>query len=204
MASRNVLRVDIADSFYHVYDRGASKSKIFLEDEDYTVFLNLLKRYLSPDEVHDSSGRVYANFYDSVELLAFCLMPNHFHLMVYQVDEGALSNLMHSVMASYSRYFNNKYDRSGPLFESRYKASRVSGDSYLFHISRYIHLNPKDWRHWPWSSLPYYLDSLDAGWVRPERVLELFKDRQAYLSFVEDYEDHKDHLKLIKAQLADS
>ena len=69
-------------------------------------------------------------------------MPNHIHLLVYQHQPQAMAQFMRSVLTSYSRYFNKRYKRSGSLFESRYKASLISDDAYLEHISRYIHLNP--------------------------------------------------------------
>jgi hypothetical protein len=75
--SRNIVKIDVENSFYHVYARGASRKEIFHEDEDYSVFLNLLKRYLDSEPTVDSLGREYNNFYDTLELLAFCLMPKH-------------------------------------------------------------------------------------------------------------------------------
>lgn len=203
MPSRNVVKIDIPDSFYHVYARGASRKEIFLDDEDNTVFLNLLRRYLDVEPTKDSLGREYRNFYNSTELLAFCLMPNHFHLLFYQHEEKAISNLMRGVMTSYSGYFNKKYERSGQLTESRYKSSRISSDEYLMHISRYIHLNPKKWRTWRWSSLVDYLRAPRGSWVRPRRILELFTDGK-YEEFVEDYEENQRVLESIKAELANS
>ena len=150
MPSRNVLKIDIADSYYHVYARGASRQEIFLESADYYMFLSLFRRYLSAEDVKDSAGMSYAKLYDDIQLLSYCLMPNHFHLLLYQVNEGAMQRLMRGVMTAYSRYFNKKYDRSRGLFETRYKASRISSDTYLMHITRYIHLNPKEWREYPY------------------------------------------------------
>jgi putative transposase len=147
MPSRNILKIDIPHSYYHVYARGGSRQTIYNDAEDYSVFLNLFKRYLSKEPIKDPAGRKYPHFAESIELLAFCLMPNHFHILLYQHDEKTISSLMRGLMTSYSRYFNKKYNRSGPLFESRYKSSRISDDAYLMHISRYIHLNPKRWKN---------------------------------------------------------
>jgi putative transposase len=152
MPGRNVLKVDAAESFYHVYARGGSRGKIFPEAEDYEQFIVLLKRYLSAEEVRDAYGVSYPNFYNKIELLAYCLMPNHFHLLVYQHQQGSMPALMRCLLTSYSRYFNKKYHRSGPLFESRYKASMITDDAYYQHITRYIHLNPRQWRTHEWSS----------------------------------------------------
>lgn len=202
MPSRNVLKIDIADSYYHVYARGASRQEIFLESADYYMFLSLFRRYLSAEDVKDSAGMSYVKLYDDIQLLSYCLMPNHFHLLLYQVNEGAMQRLMRGVMTAYSRYFNKKYDRSGGLFETRYKASRISSDTYLMHITRYIHLNPKEWREYPYSSLRFYLQAHDEDWVDEQPIVALFPSRESYGDFVAEYEGIKDTLEQIKHELA--
>ncbi len=202
MPSRNVLKIDIADSYYHVYARGASRQEIFLESADYYMFLSLFRRYLSAEDVKDSAGMSYAKLYDDIQLLSYCLMPNHFHLLLYQVNEGAMQRLMRGVMTAYSRYFNKKYDRSGGLFETRYKASRISSDTCLMHITRYIHLNPKEWREYPYSSLRFYLQAHDEDWVDEQPIVALFPSRESYGDFVAEYEGIKDTLEQIKHELA--
>ena len=203
MPSRNTLRIDIPNSYYHVYARGASRNEIFLEPADYYVFLEFIRRYLSHEEMKDSSGVSYKKLYENIELLSYCLMPNHFHLLVYQVDEGTLSRLMRGIMTAYSQYFNKKYHQSGSLHESRYKASRISNDAYLTHITRYIHLNPKQWSEYPYSSLKYYKGSQSVDWLNEHRILGLFSSRSQYIDFVSDYESVKDSLSVIKHELAD-
>ena len=130
-------------------------------------------------------------------------MPNHFHLLVYQHQPGALASLMRSLMTSYSRYFNSRYKRSGSLFESRYRAALVADDSYLEHITRYIHLNPKQWRDYEYSSLPYYLQQVEVSWIQPKRITNLFSSPAEYLRFMEDYEENKKMLDILKHELAD-
>lgn len=202
MPSRNVLKLDVSDSFYHVYARGNSRGKVFPAIEDYEMFIRLLQRYLSAEEAHDSYGVSYPNFYNKIELVAFCLMPNHFHLFVYQHQQGAMTALMRSLLTSYSRYFNKKYHRSGSLFESRYKASLISDDAYLQHITRYIHLDPRQWRSHEWSSLKYFLQPSTETWIRPKRALQLFNDSPDYMRFMEDYISHKQMLDILKHELA--
>ncbi|HWT55426.1 MAG TPA: transposase [Candidatus Microsaccharimonas sp.] len=202
MPGRNVIKQDVADSFQHVYARGHSKHKIFIDEEDYITFLNLLERYLSPEEAKDPYGISYPNFFNKVELMAFCLMPNHIHLLLYVRQPGAMGKFMRSVMTSYSRYFNKKYKRSGSLFESRYKASMISDEAYLEHISRYIHLNPKFWRDYEYSSLPYYLQRDEVSWVRPKRIIDIFETPQNYLAFMEDYVEQKKLNEILKQELA--
>lgn len=202
MPRRNVVKQDVADSFQHVYARGHSKHKIFIDEQDYITFLKLLQRYLSAEEAHDAYGVSYPNFYNKLELLAYCLMPNHFHLLIYQRQPQAMGQFMQSVLTSYSRYFNKKYKRSGSLFESRYKASMIGDESYLEHVSRYIHLNPRHWRDYEYSSLPYYLQRDEVSWIRPKRILELFETPDAYLEFVGNYTEQKKLLDILKQELA--
>lgn len=202
MPRRNVIKQDVADSFQHVYARGHSKHKIFVDEEDYIAFLKLLQRYLSAEEAQNVNGVSYPNFYNKVELLAYCLMPNHFHFLIYQHQPKAMAGFMQSVLTSYSRYFNKKYKRSGSLFESRYKASMISDESYLEHISRYIHLNPRQWRNYDYSSLPYYLQRDEVSWIRPERIIDIFETPEDYLEFMEDYVEQKKLMDILKQELA--
>lgn len=201
MPSRNRLKFYASDAFYHVYNRGVEKRRIFQDEEDYAVYLNLFKRYLSNHPVFDRSGREYEHLKDRIELLCFCLMPNHYHLIIYVHDETAMTRLLQGVNTSYTAYFNKKYKRVGPLFQDRYKASNIFSDSYLLHISRYIHLNPENWQKWPYSSLSFYLGNKKAEWLSPERILELFEGDD-YQAFVSDYEANKRALEEIKSELA--
>lgn len=202
MPRRNVIRSDAPESYFHIYARGANKKNIFQDESDYLFFLRLFERYLSPDEKKNQAGVSYPNFYNRVDLLAFCLMPNHFHLLLYQRQTGDLTTCMQSIMTSYSRYFNTKYKRTGPLFESRYRSSLISDDIYLEHITRYIHLNPKHWETYEYSSLPYYLQRAQESWLRPEKILELFKSPAEYHDFVGDYVENKKMIDIIKKELA--
>lgn len=203
MPSRNRVKIYIPESYYHIYNRGINKRRIFLDKEDYTVFLNLFKRYLDVKITKDYQGREYDNLHDQIELLAFCLQPNHFHLLIYQKDENAMTGLLRRVGTSYSRYFNKKYKRFGPLFQERFKASVIGQDEYLQHISRYIHLNPENYQWWEFSSLPYYLGRRKVGWVRPKRIVSLFRAGE-YKKFVSDYKGHKRALDAIRNELANS
>lgn len=198
--NRERYKTFIEDTYYHVYNRGVEKRIIFDDDRDREVFLNLLKRYVSPDVARDPLGRPYNNYAQDVELLAYCLMPNHFHLLFYLRHTDGIKLLMHDVSTAYSRYYNDKHDRVGPLFQSRYKASAILDESYLLHISRYIHLNPHNWRESTWSSLSYWLGRQRAKWIHPERLLDATP--QSYLHFMKDYEDHKMMLDTINASLA--
>lgn len=114
-----------------------------------------------------------------------------------------MSQLMKGVMGSYGTYFNKKYKRRGPLFESRYKASWITHESYLQHISRYIHLNPKDWQNHPFSSIHSYLGVRQEDWLQPQKIAALFRSVDNYKTFVSDYVGHKNMLDELKHELAE-
>jgi len=204
MPSRNVIKIDIEESYYHVYARGRGREKIFKDDEDYLAFLNLLKRHLSIDETSDKYGKPYAHLRGQIELLSYCLMSNHFHLLLYQNEQGAMSRLMRGVMTSYSTYFNKKYDLSGGLFESRYRASRISCNLCLMHVSRYIHLCPGDWRAYPYSSISAYFGIGQPEWLQQDRVIKLFGSTPVYADFLDDTVDYETSLEEIKYELANN
>ncbi len=203
MPGKNIIKHYGAEQYYHIYSRGVAKQTIFLDEDDYFYFLSALKRYLSHKPAKHPGHGNYPHYGERLTLLAYCLMPSHVHLLVYQKDQQAMVEFMRSVMTSYSMYFNRKYKRVGPVFQSRYKASRITQDSYLEHISRYIHLNPNSWDHYPYSSLKYYLGDAWAEWIRPDSILEIFPSPQQYLEFVQDYEGHKQMLDEIHWELAD-
>jgi len=203
MPSRNIVRSDDSDSYYHVYSRGINRSYIFEDKEDKDYLLYLLSRHLSNKPFVSSKGYAYPHLGMRIELLTFCLMDNHFHFLMYQKDSGAIAQLMKSVLTSYTAYFNIKHSRSGPLFESRYKASKIDTDEYLLHISRYIHLNPRSWKYYPHSSLIYIRKGNEPEWLKTAKVLSQHSDRKAYIDFVADYEEHKEMLDELKHLLAD-
>lgn len=199
MPARNIVKQFDTNSFYHVYNRGAGKQPIFLDAQDKRKFMQILKRHLdSGDEQMRSDGRKY-EVYD-VELAAYCLMKNHFHLLLFQrYDIAAMTKLLHSVQTAYTMYFNFRYKRQGHLFQGIYKASRIEQESYLSHVSRYIHLNPRTYQTYKWSSLPEFLTTRETEWIHPERVLDM--SPSAYQEFMEDYEDRKALLDLVKSEL---
>lgn len=205
MPSRNVVKEYIPDAYYHVYNRGVEKRTIFLDEQDYTVFLGLLKKYLTGERPGGTNNRhKFENLGGQLELLAYCLMPNHFHLLFYQEDAQAISRLMRRLITGYVMYFNNRYRRVGRLFQGTYKASLINADDYLQHISRYIHLNPDKYEQWPYSSYPYYVGKKRAAWIKPGRILEIFDNNtEEYKAFTADCAAAKKELDILRHQLAD-
>lgn len=189
MPYSNLIRQDQQMTYYHVYNRGAGKQVIFHDEQDYLYFSGLFSRYLSSSPQIGKDRMQYPHLALKIELLCYCLMPNHFHMLVYQHEARALAALMRSLTISYSRYYNLRYDRRGVLFETRYKASVIDNDSYLQHISRYIHRNPPRWKRYPYSSIGAYNNGHEAPeWLQPARVLDLFGSLQEYTAFLEAYQ----------------
>lgn len=183
-----MLRVKPAlNEIYHIYNRGVDKRKIFLDEKDYFRFVHDLYEFndaapavnsfyfkKNSSEVRLRKNRQQKPF---VEILVFCLMPNHFHLMLRQITDDGISEFMRKIGTGYTNYFNQKYKRSGALFQGKYKFVRLLSNAHFIHLPYYIHSNPldllePDWReegikdlvkterflcHYKWSS---YLDYL--------------------------------------------
>ena len=201
MPTRNTIKYYDAPAYYHVYNRGAGNAPIFLDDQDRAKFLSLFARHL---DLHDDAKKTDGSEYDKydLELVAYCLMGNHFHLLIFQEsDTQALTQLMRSVATAYTMYFNRKYKHCGHLFQSVFKASHITDDAYLLHITRYIHMNPRNYLRYAWSSLPYYLGKDAPTWICPERINDM-SSRQ-YREFLVSYEGKKAELELLKNELAD-
>ena len=222
MPSRNAIKNYEPDSMYHVYNRGVDKRIIFTDEKDYAVFLNFLKFALLSDEELKGEKIVDSNIVseatrfnlrreclnEAVELVSFCLMPNHFHLLLYQREIDGITRLMRSIGTGYSIYFNKRHKRVGSLFQGRYKASPIKTPEYWDHISRYIHLNPLDigqnYENYTYSSYRNFVGKAEASWVKPDLVLDSFKSATEYAKFVYDYIPHRNELKFIKDFLANS
>lgn len=200
MPTKNVVKVFVPDAYYHVYNRGWNLGKIFIDEADYAYFEKLLARHLSSDPAVDSSGREYRHFYPNLHLNAYCLMGNHFHLLLYQYDEKAITQFMRSLMNAYTAYFNSRHKRRGSLFESRFKAVWISDDAQLMHITRYIHLNHSRYDSWAHSSYGDYMNT-PRSWIDSAPILDLFSSKEEYGEFISDYEDVQRERDSIKAEL---
>jgi putative transposase len=193
MPSRNTIREYDAPAYYHVYNRGAGGGVIFKDSQDKRKFMSILERYL------DEKNENYLTF--NIELVAYCIMNNHYHLLLFQDNEpDEITKLMRSVSTAYSMYYNLRYKNKGHVFQSVFCASRITEESYLLHISRYIHLNPETYKTYRWSSLRYYMGSTPPDWIHPDRIIDTASEQ--YANFLEDYVDRRAVLKEIKEQLA--
>ncbi|KKU88444.1 MAG: hypothetical protein UY16_C0007G0025 [Candidatus Gottesmanbacteria bacterium GW2011_GWA2_47_9] len=203
MPAKNELKLYIVSGYYHLYNRGVDKRLIFLDEQDYAVFLRTIKDALSPLPPPDPTrinSVLRKNLFNKVDLLCFVLMPNHFHLFVYQSIQNGIETFMRSIITRYVKYFNKKYERGGHLFQGRYKAIMVENEPYFLHLSRYIHRNPMpNFKDYPYSSYPYYLGKKHADWLKIEPIHSFFGTLQrgifsrisSYQHFVED-EDIED------------
>lgn len=198
---------------YHIFNRGSEKRVIYQDRRDYKRFLKSIQYYQlqgpKPKFSHFSKKNTFKpEEADRIaEVLAFCLMPNHYHLLIKQVKEGGITEMLTKLSLSYTKYFNTRYKRVGPLFQGEFKAVHIEDDQQLVHISRYIHLNPvvsflvKDISRYEFSSYPEYTQASSNGFCSTKEVLDFFKSPGTYKQFVADQTDYGQTLERIKHQL---
>ena len=146
----------VPGEYYHIYNRGNSKQKIFRSEEDYRRFVTLLysangTRAFELRGIKQNDVFSFDRDQVQVAIGAYCLMPNHFHILLTPLTDDGVKSFMHKLSTGYSMYFNKKYFRTGALFEGRFKSEYVNEDRYLKYLFSYIHLNPvkliqSDWR----------------------------------------------------------
>lgn len=210
MPAKNSIKQYLLNGYYHLYNRGVEKRNIFQDDQDFRVFLSYLKNYLEPKnktllnkELAKASYKQkdkilkqisLNNFSGKIELIAYCLMRNHFHLLLKQNDERGIESFMKSLATRYVMYFNRRHKRVGGLFQDVYKAVLVNSDEQLVYLSRYIHTNPLSKRSsllaYPYSSLGMFISQWQAQWLKPEIVLDFFNGKtKSYMDFITSESD---------------
>lgn len=203
------------ENYYHVYNRGVEKKDIFTNSSDYQRFLEILYyyQYADPKPSFSTYKRFkIINFYLNpkiVDVVSYCLMPNHFHLLLKQSQEGGVQELIRKMLNSYAKYFNTKYKRVGHLLQGEFKDVPIENEEQLLHLSRYIHLNPyvsgltNDLDTYPYSSYPEYLGKTIKNLCIKESVLSHFKNATAYKEFVDDQKEYALSLELLKHHVFD-
>ncbi|HSX47937.1 MAG TPA: transposase [Candidatus Nanoarchaeia archaeon] len=186
MPSPNIVKSFKEDGIYHICHRGIDNRAIMADEEDFEVFLDILKSYCGSEAATKQRRKQLA----SVELLAYCLLPDHFHILIRQTSLTGMTELMRALGNAYIRYYNRKYDRSGPLFAGKYRAALVEQDEQLIHLTRFIHRHPRvkppfEQADYPYSSYAYYLRSVVPLWINPAPAWERFYDVADYRDFVE-------------------
>lgn len=195
MPSKNVIKQYELGGYYHVYNRGVDKGLIFRDDKDYKTFLSFLKIYLTlqGESLKVSPSRKLKNYEGEIELLCYCLMPNHFHLLLKQRSEHGMDHFLRSLLTKYVRYFNSHYKRIGPLFQGPYKAVRIENEYQFIYISKYIHRNPfslppyeespRRLQKYSYFSYNNYLRNFYQSWVKPDEILSYFSNKFGNLSY---------------------
>lgn len=164
--------------YYHVYNRGARQVTIFREATNYLFTISKIKQY----------SQAYG-----VSVIAYCLMPNHYHLLVRQDREEPAGNVPQLVFNSYSKAYNKMYSHSGTLFEGRFRSKVIQSNSHLLHLCRYIHGNPvKDGMvaapdDWPYSNYLEWMGKRSDMPMDQEFMREQFSNSEEYKTFLMDY-----------------
>lgn len=202
----------IPNEYYHIYNRGNNKQTIFLENRDWARFLFLIL-YLQSPVNFPQIGRFISNYFKYqdfkirreqnkikeiiknryVELIAFALMPNHFHIAVKENQEKGLSRYMQKIQNAYTKYFNVKYEKFGHLFQGPFRAVHIKSNEQLLYLSTYIHRNPKEMSQWanrehlyPWSSYQDYISK--NRWeeiLKTDLIINQFNNSKEYKNFVD-------------------
>src|SRR3972149_591044 len=197
MPAKARCRIDEAGLYYHIYNRGVEGRVIFNGEDDYNVFIGFLEDYLSPPKDPDSVKKVFKingrsfrgtphqpkNYFNDLELIAYSLNPNHFHLILHQKTLGSQEKFLRSLCTRYSMYFNKRYQRSGSLFEGPYRSIPIKGNkNFLPYLTRFLHHTEG------YSSYPEYLGKRSTPWVKSQVILSLCKmNAGGYKYFMEEH-----------------
>lgn len=213
MPAKNAIKQYSENGYYHLYNRGVEKRLIFQDQQDYSVFLSYLKEYLLPKNEKELHERLsdpaisprerdkilkilrLNNFSNDIILLAYCLMPNHFHFFVKQKSPKTIDKFTNSLCTRYTMYFNKKYDRVGSLYQGVYKAVLIENEAQFLNLSRYIHKQAI--RIDKPSSYKEYLGLRKTEWVKPEEILSYFSKSNPSLSY-ENFVKEDDDYEMLK------
>lgn len=211
----------ITGETYHIFNRSIARQPIFNTKVDYLRGVETLKFYCYtkpglrfsyykrlPTEQRTSFwNNLQQNGQKQVQLLAFCLMPNHVHFMIKEIVPNGISTFMSNFQNSYAKYFNIKTKRSGSLFQSMFKVVRIESDEQLMHVARYIHLNPltsfvlrkiDELENYPWSSYSYYINNQNSKVFETKLLLNYFSSIGTFKQFTKDQVDYQRTMDQIK------
>ena len=197
---------------YHILNRSVQKLPIFQGKRECNFFLEAMEYYLQVEppvkfslyKTNKDRFNIKKDDNFLVSVIAYCLMPNHFHLILKQLAEEGIKKYIQRLTNSFAHYYSKKYESSGHLFGGNFKAVHVGSDEQLWHLSRYLHLNPvsgylvENPEDYLFSSYGIYLGEKKSNFVDPSLVMENFSSPGKYKSFVEDRKDYQRVLEEIK------
>lgn len=205
MPSKYTVRSFVKDGYYHVYNVGIDKRQIFQDAEDYNTFYYYLYIYLAPLERSARRYReiplrlAHKNLHSEATLFSYCLMPDHFHLLLQQKSTTGVTKLLKQLTNAYTQYYNQKYKRNGPLFAGRYKAAQIESTEDLTQLTRHLHLHPvlaglNTTPEYEWSSYNEFADPTPRNLCTTKPILERFPSIYMYKRFVMDQKDYQKKL----------
>ncbi|MDO8658044.1 MAG: transposase [Candidatus Levybacteria bacterium] len=204
----------VNNEYYHLYNRGVAKMPIFNNFYDYNRFLKTMIYYSIEGpkpkfSIFTPTTKLLDTNKKIVDFICYCLMPNHFHFLLRQVKENGITEFLSKLSNSYTKYFNVKYKRVGPLFQGEFKAVHVESNEQLIHVNRYVHINPsvgfiiKNLEDYKWSSYPEYLNLSKTNICSKDIISGQFKTNNDYKQFILNQEDYGKNLEFIKHKLLD-
>jgi putative transposase len=175
-------------AYYHAFKRRDDAAKVFLDDTDRRNFVEIMQRLLAPEEFRDERGRALRALPCRVELIAFCILDNHYHLILWVEKAAGLSDFMQRLLTAYGRRFNLRHRRTGSVFGARYDARIIEGNFELKTAIAYVHANPgRMATTYEWSSHRAYMDRQfarrSASWLAVAIGLRVFDGRTNYLEW---------------------
>lgn len=213
----------VSGQYYHVFNRTNDRKPLFitkrvcaraLQTFDYYRYQNPPMRLsyvlsLPPDRRSEIADNLELHNKQIIDVVAFCLMPNHFHLLVRQNEDSGISLYLSQFQNSITRYYNTAQKRTGHLLEGQFKAVRIETEEQLLHVHRYIHINPTtsfvvktfaELLEYKWSSLPQYLGRVEK-FCKPDVILSQFSNQESYVKFLSDNVDYQRQLHSIRHSL---
>ncbi|MCG2725706.1 MAG: transposase [Elusimicrobia bacterium] len=201
------------DEIYHIFNKSISRYIVFNSDVEYGRFVHTFRfcNLIAPNDNERFSRFIKKNINGNLEnfsertlvtIIAYCIMPTHFHFIVKQVSDNGIAKFISKIANSYSKYFNFRHNRSGPLWQGRFKNVLIKTDEQLLHLTRYIHLNPvtayivNKPEEWKFSSYNEYMNSAKDKICEFSDILEI--KPALYKEFVEDNISYQRELTKIK------
>lgn len=217
-------RIDplVEEGIYHIFNKSIDSKTIFKDELNVRMFLNLIEYYVSsrtpisysklkliePSIRENIIQKTKIVKYFNVEIFAYCTMPTHYHFLLRYKRQQGITRFIANITNAFTRYFNIKNERKGPIFLPVFKSTRIISHAQLMHVMRYIHLNPYssslvknliELSIYPWSSLPFYIfENKPPSFLNTSYILRNFKDKETLKKFIFDQAGYQKNLEFIK------